>query len=41
MIGSNENLPINTNKAYKKWLASLKQQFRQAQVKASVQVNQG
>ncbi|RVU81540.1 DUF1016 domain-containing protein [Leucothrix sargassi] len=40
MIGSNENLPINTNEAYKKWLASLKQQFRQAQIKASVQVNQ-
>ncbi len=40
MVGSNDNLPINTNEAYKKWLASLKQQFRQAQVKASVQVNQ-
>jgi len=40
MVGSNENLPINTNEAYKEWLASLKQQFRQAQVKASVQVNQ-
>ena len=39
MTGDNNRLPLQTNDGYKTWLVSLKQQFRQAQIKATVQVN--
>ena len=39
MTNSNSLSPKN-DEAYTQWLLSLKQQFRQAQIKATVRVNQ-
>ena len=40
MLSDNNQLPLMEDDVYKKWLVSLKQQFKQAQIKAVVQVNQ-
>jgi hypothetical protein len=39
MTNSN-SLSLKNDEAYTQWLLSLKQQFRQAQIKATVRVNQ-
>ena len=40
MLNNNDGLSLRKDEAYKKWLVSLKQQFKHAQIKATVQVNQ-
>lgn len=40
MADKHSALSLQTDEAYKQWLVSLKQQFQQTQIKATVQVNQ-
>lgn len=40
MADKHSALSLQTDETYKQWLVSLKQQFQQTQIKASVQVNQ-
>lgn len=40
MADNHSALSLQTDETYKQWLVSLKQQFQQTQIKASVQVNQ-
>ncbi|PWQ98202.1 PDDEXK nuclease domain-containing protein [Leucothrix pacifica] len=37
---NNKDLALQNDETYKKWLTSLKQEFRQTQIQASIQVNQ-